>query len=300
MFKPSSTDSTSNPNALEGLATTLSNAVRLLNNIPASEKFTKADRQNAAALLARIYPEQLRAPISTATNDRDRGGANDEGCIAVTPERKYYEFNDVFIRRSLEPHEWVYNVLNEVAVPHIIEERMMNDVLCSIFVRQNTSIPVPKVLAAFHDNGRYYIIQERVEGIQLARLQSEADRQVVMKEVEGYVEVLHRLRSKRMGGVSGIISLPDRVARVDTKRVWNFRESEEEDFVFCHNDLSQYNILVDPETLKITAVLDWEYAGFYPEEFEGRFYKWPGCSAVLEGEEDDVPKLLETLEKWAI
>ncbi|KAH6635196.1 phosphotransferase enzyme family-domain-containing protein [Chaetomium sp. MPI-SDFR-AT-0129] len=43
-------------------------------------------------------------------------------------------------------------------------------------------------------------------------------------------------------------------------------------YVFCHNDLHQNNILVDPSTLKITAILDWEYAGFYPA--------WVECPAA--------------------
>jgi len=157
-------------NALEDLSSTLSKASLLLENIPTVESFSKVDRQNAVAILARIFPEQLRAPAHSVVNDRTRGGAEDDGCFGVTPERKYYEFNSVFIRRTLEPHELMYNIRNELVVPHIIKERMMNDVAAIEFVRQNTSIPLPKVLAAFHDNGRYYIIQERVPGVQLAEL----------------------------------------------------------------------------------------------------------------------------------
>ncbi|KAI1437631.1 kinase-like domain-containing protein [Xylaria sp. CBS 124048] len=37
--------------------------------------------------------------------------------------------------------------------------------------------------------------------------------------------------------------------------------------VFSHNDLSPRNILVD-ESLTITALLDWEYAGWYPDYWE--------------------------------
>jgi len=286
---------------LDELSAILSNAVRLLNDIPASEKFTKSDRWNAVAILARIFPEQLRAPAYSVENDRARGGAKDEGCLGVSPERKYYSFDSVFIKRTLEPHEFMYSLrYNELVVPYIIKERMMNDAAAIEFVRQNTSIPLPKVLVAFHDNGRYYLVQERVPGVQLARLNDEADRLVVMKELEGYIDVMHGLKSKRMGGVSGLICLPDRVSWRERRMEWKFRESENEEFVFCHNDLNQYNVLVDPETLKITGIIDWEYSGFYPKEFEGKFYKRPGASAALEGEEDDVPQLLEVLETWTL
>jgi len=59
-----------------------------------------------------------------------------------------------------------------------------------------------------------------------------------------------------MGGVSGLICLPDRVARKYGVADLKFRDSETENFVFCHNDLSQYNVLVDPQTLKITGIID--------------------------------------------
>lgn len=43
------------------------------------------------------------------------------------------------------------------------------------------------------------------------------------------------------------------------------KTSDKEEYAFCHNDLSQANIIVGPETLKIKAIVDWEYAGFWPE-----------------------------------
>lgn len=45
---------------------------------------------------------------------------------------------------------------------------------------------------------------------------------------------------------------------------------ESEDVVFCHNDLSTHNVVVDPATLKVKAVL--EYSGFYPVGCEGMFF----------------------------
>ncbi|UKZ62309.1 uncharacterized protein TrAtP1_003560 [Trichoderma atroviride] len=47
------------------------------------------------------------------------------------------------------------------------------------------------------------------------------------------------------------------------------------------------NVIVDLGTLKIKAIVDWEYAGFYPPEFEFPFYQRPGSSVALDGEVDD-------------
>ncbi len=38
--------------------------------------------------------------------------------------------------------------------------------------------------------------------------------------------------------------------------------------MLCHTDLGLGNILVNPKDYTITAILDWEYAGFFPESFE--------------------------------
>jgi hypothetical protein len=122
---------------------------------------------------------------------------------------------------------------------------------------------------------------------------------IVMKEIEVHLQTLQGVTSSVLGGLLGDACLPYRLLRAmphaDTIK---FKEAKAPEFVFCHNDLSQHNILVDEDTLQITAILDWEYAGFYPKEFEGAFYKRPGASAALDGEEDDVPYLLGVLEQW--
>jgi aminoglycoside phosphotransferase (APT) family kinase protein len=73
------------------------------------------------------------------------------------------------------------------------------------------------------------------------------------------------------------------------------RRRSQPDLVFSHNDLIEANVLVDRETLKIKAIIDWEYAGFYPPEFDRPFYKRPGGSVVIEGDVDDVDALKELI-----
>lgn len=70
--------------------------------------------------------------------------------------------------------------------------------------------------------------------------------------------------------------------------------------VFCHNDLSMQNVIVDPISLKIRAIIDWKYAGFYPEYFDTRFYKRLGPSIALEGEKDDSEELLDFLNSYQV
>jgi aminoglycoside phosphotransferase (APT) family kinase protein len=54
----------------------------------------------------------------------------------------------------------------------------------------------------------------------------------------------------------------------DKRPKWSRKTLRNADFVFYHNDLSQHNIFVDPNTFEITSIIDWEFAGFYTENFE--------------------------------
>lgn len=76
------------------------------------------------------------------------------------------------------------------------------------------------------------------------------------------------------------------------RQEWKMKPLESEDLVLCHNDLSMNNVIVDPETLKVNAIVDWEYAGFYPGQFEGKFFKRTGPSVALDGEVNDEARLL--------
>lgn len=70
---------------------------------------------------------------------------------------------------------------------------------------------------------------------------------------------------------------------------------ESQDLVFCHNDLSTHNVIVDPSTLKVNAIIDWEYSGVFPEVFEGMFFRRPGPAVAQEGEANDEQKLLDIM-----
>lgn len=78
---------------------------------------------------------------------------------------------------------------------------------------------------------------------------------------------------------------------------WRLRSRASETLVFCHNDLSPYNVIVDPATLKIKAIIDWEYAGCFPPEFDKPYYKRLGASVPLGDEVDDVDEQIAIMER---
>ena len=81
------------------------------------------------------------------------------------------------------------------------------------------------------------------------------EKEQITIEVDQFLSTLHALTSNRLRGPSGIMIPPYRVfANMDTI-AWSSGVSEYETYVFCHNDLSQQNIVVDPNTLRIRAFI---------------------------------------------
>lgn len=223
----------------------------------------------------------------------DKPLAEEEGCFATTFERKYYHRGNTFIKRNLRPAEYRTGYRG-LYVPRLAKERLKNEAESLRFIRNATDIPVPNVLCDFEDDGAFYLITEYVEGVAMSDLPEEK-KAIVCEELHKHLATLHALKSERLGGPSGIVVPPYRVMKDHENDDWQLRPSDQAEFVFCHNDLSQQNIVVDPDTLKINGIIDWEYAGFYPEYFEAHFYKRLGPSAAINDEVDDAPKLIEFL-----
>jgi hypothetical protein len=242
----------------------------------------------------------------------------EKDCFAISHERKYYICGNTFIKRSLRPSEWQQHN-GYLHVPIFNFERIMNEGACLQFVAENTNVPVPKLFACFEDDGAAYLITEHVEGVGMNSLSAE-DQKTVAVELEAHLATLRTLTLDTWDGPRGnvrtrpssrhIIVVPAIVVPADNqvlppyrvmhhsdRRPYRLRPRDKPDLVFCHNDLQAANVIVDPATLKINAIIDWEYAGFYPPEFERPFYSRSGPSIALPGEEDDTEALQALMEE---
>lgn len=135
---------------------------------------------------------------------------------------------------------------------------------------------------------------EYIAGVSMADL-TEDEKHMVKQELAGHLESLHILRSSTLGGISGLMIPPYRVMKKTFRDDWDLRPSETKGYVFCHNDLSQPNVIVDPKSLRINAIIDWEYAGFFPKQFEFPFFERLGPSVAMDEEKDDSEELLALL-----
>jgi len=223
------------------------------------------------------------------------------GCWAILADKKYYRVGNSCIKRTLRRHEWQSAPNGSLVVPPTsYVQRWKTDATILEYLRKHTNIPLPKLQCTFEDDGAFYHLTELVEGVSMTEL-SEDKKQVVMKELSMHVATMHSLTSKSPG-VPGQLLLcpPQRVFRGQWKinSCWKPRVlNEDEEYRLCHNDLGQHNVIVDPDTLEIKAIIDWEFAGFWPEWFDRPFWQRVGPSSPLGDEEDDVERCREWLMK---
>lgn len=168
------------------------------------------------------------------------------------------------------------------------------------YIRQHTSIPVPKVFKIYKQKGvdSEGIIMQYVGGETLEAAwpkMTKATKQAVVKEVAGYVEQMRQLVPPKAGMV-GSISLGagydhrfgeyrfgpfDKMEdfhvyarRDDPLDAWNHEKnvvqvhSKSDAYAakFTHGDLVPSNIIV--KNGRIAAIIDWETAGWFPEYWE--------------------------------
>lgn len=164
------------------------------------------------------------------------------------------------------------------------------------FISANTSIPVPKVHEVRCKDGEIeaivmdYMPGERLD--QAWETMNETQKLFVADQLHGYLGQLRELKGSYIGAVDhgkAIIGNHSVVegGPFETEREFNdfilsgiVRKApdllrhyakhalfENHEIVFTHADFAPRNILVD-ESYHVTAILDWEDAGWYPEHWE--------------------------------
>jgi len=188
-------------------------------------------------------------------------------------ERCLIFYPDKVVKRELREDELTRISPTDVFYPYWRKERLRNEAATLDFIASNTSIPVPdcKLLAI---DGLLHLETERITNGILLKEVEENSKAAAIRAVERQMEsdILPQLRSLRRNYIGSVDSElpvfpPQRVYGLD-RRSWPRISSDTEEFVLCHNDLGPHNIFVDPDSFQIVAIIDWEFAGFFPQYFE--------------------------------
>ncbi|KAK4638138.1 hypothetical protein CLAFUW4_02320 [Fulvia fulva] len=175
------------------------------------------------------------------------------------------------------------------------------------FIAEHTSIPVPRVYCSFKHHDRAFILMERVDGEELPRawgkLSGEA-RHKVLAQLKAMIQELRTLKPPPGTGVesytggslydsrishgprfgpfrcmqdfhlwlreglrpSEFPSRPKDDEWHDIEKMVAMQDGPWSPPVFTHGDLNPFNILVRDD--KVVAIIDWEFAGWYPNYWE--------------------------------
>ncbi|KAK2598793.1 hypothetical protein N8I77_012180 [Diaporthe amygdali] len=123
------------------------------------------------------------------------------------------------------------------------------------FVRSQTSIPIPRVVEVYEFGERYHLVMEMVSsgpgepGVDYDQMTPEQIK-TFGAELGGYIQQLQKLESPEEGVIG----------------------PEQYSIKFTHADLRPDKILIKDG--HITAIIDWEFAGWYPEYWEYTKMRW--------------------------
>lgn len=227
---------------------------------------------------------------------------NDSSFLEYMTIDRHYTFTPTtFTKRQVRPSEYTLRNDGTVAKSHFERERLENERDALIFIAENSSIPVPRVLEWSDIDGVGSLTVERIRGDSFSVVydtlepsdQAKLERNTLSYVEETLVPQLQSLRSTKMGQLAGIVIPPVRVSCLDDRPQWEARTSTTSRYVYCHNDITTNNIIVDPVTLTVNAIVDWEYSGFFPKEMEFPFWKKSQEESL---EEEHCYKMIELLD----
>ncbi|KAL2816967.1 kinase-like domain-containing protein [Aspergillus granulosus] len=163
------------------------------------------------------------------------------------------------------------------------------------FIATNTTIPVPKVHDVRWENDQVAaIVMEYMPGKRLDEAWDTLDstqKLSIVDELHSYINQLRNLKGDYIGAIDRGKAIIGQLASIeggpfDSEQQFNefilgdivksapdllrhyakFTLMDNHEIVFTHADFAPRNILV--EGGRVTAILDWEYAGWYPEHWE--------------------------------
>jgi len=181
------------------------------------------------------------------------------------------------------------------------------------FVRERTSIPVPKILRIQVRGDDSWILMQRISGTRLDLAwpdMNQDTRRETVTQLKSYLNQLRDLRPPSPGWIGScskefvydhrlnngfpcgpfasvsefhdyLVAPLKQCPRPELSTEYRKLFSDDYCSNFAHADMSYENILVDQRSGDVTGIIDWEMAGFWPEWWEyrkalfgGRYQQW--------------------------
>lgn len=227
---------------------------------------------------------------------------NDKNVVnRVETQNVCYEFTTTMFRKTSRLTWHMDSVSGPIMAKRLFNhERITNEVNALKLVSQHTTIPIPRLIDhGINSDGTRYLVTELISGITLDSLhgmgcqvtigQKHTDdiscKTCIHKAYSNATEFIQNTVFPQLStmksntrGIDGFV-MPPVWLPIDTQEPWKGSEGswktlplETSEYVFQHGDLAAHNVLIDEQTLQVKALIDWEYAGYYPAGIE----LWPG------------------------
>ncbi|KAF7948180.1 uncharacterized protein EAE97_003591 [Botrytis byssoidea] len=179
-----------------------------------------------------------------------------------------YDFTPTMFRKTSRL-PWVYMDLEE----HPIEcKRLFNH---DRITNEKTSIPVPRLLDyGVNPDGTRYLVTELINGVNLNNLHALGCLVTAGKkhtEEASCDTCVRRAYSSAINFVENTLPIDTQEPWKGRKEPWKTLPLATPEYVFQHGDLAAHNLLIDTETFQSKALIDWEFAGYYPSGM----HLWP-------------------------
>lgn len=195
--------------------------------------------------------------------------------------------------------------VSELSEPELFpgQARLMvrNEYLALKFVRKHTTIPVPTVIDFLDEPAPpVRLVTEFVENAVCPKslpIPKDAQKRMI-DQLEGYLLQLHAITDPSCRSFVGIPFFSWRLEATGIPiQDYRFRQFDQDSpYVLCHGDIGWQNLLVDPKTFEIKSIVDWEYAGFYPVEVEGEYWRRRGpAGPAMKQDVSDIDKVIGVL-----
>ncbi|KAL8701651.1 MAG: hypothetical protein Q9201_004783 [Fulgogasparrea decipioides] len=174
---------------------------------------------------------------------------------------------------------------------HWKTERIVNEARALKLLAEQTRIPIPRLIQCGQNpDGSMFLEMSREDGIPLSEVDEECRKPGGVRHNSGgkcnacmdiakanaahFIRtILHpelaKLRSNTTG-LNGFVLPPAWILEYDIRSQWDSKTSSKEEFIFIHGDLGPDNLFMDPSTLTVKCVIDWENSGYFPQQFQ----KW--------------------------
>ncbi|ESZ96003.1 F-box domain-containing protein [Sclerotinia borealis F-4128] len=162
---------------------------------------------------------------------------------------------------------WIHNSYS-VGEKYILKETPLNtirwhpehqcpDASITLFLSENSTIPVAKEMHYWRDSDSHFFFMARVEGETLHKVWKKLcpdQFKSVAAEVADYLVELRQFTSDKPQTPDGL----------DLGKGYSVKPGET--FVLTHGDLTSGNIIINDG--HVAAIIDWEHGGYLPESYE--------------------------------